>query len=207
MSASVILRRAAAGLGLMGFSLFLAYNTYKEAMRAFDPLPMELRRALKGSFPEALLLFSACFLLSRDLSAKKERGPGTLIPFASYGLVLNIVFFPEGGHYIILHNLALGYFIMFSYLAASFRRFAVNASRGEGVAGPLFNSPFVLRRLKAVSIDLPGFFFSAFTVSIALCGVLVLLQAGQAAKDLADISYFLLLAGLALELCGKGANP
>lgn len=207
MNSGVILKRAAAGLGLMVFSLFLAYNTYKEAMRAFDPLPMELRRALKGSFPEALLLFSACFLLSRELFAKKERGAGTLIPVASYALVLNIFFFTEGGHYILLHNLALGYFIMFSYLAASFRKFAVNAGMGEGVAGPLFNSPFVLKRLKAVSIDLPGFFFSAFTVSIAICGILVILQAGQAAKDLADISYFLLLAGLALELCGKGAKP
>ncbi|MCL4872997.1 hypothetical protein KJ039_02840 [bacterium] len=184
-------KRLAADLGILALSLFLSYNTYKEIMRALSPLSMELRDALKASFPEALLIFATCFLLSRPLFRKKR------MLFLIYGAAVNAFFYLKGGPYLFVHNIGLAWFALLSWAFSAFARLALRTDAGE-------NFPAWAREARRLASDLPGVFFFLFFISIASCGALAVLQHGPAAKTLADVSYFLLLSGLITEFFGPG---
>lgn len=187
MSARLLIKRLAAELGILALSLFLAYNTYKEVMRALSPLSMELRGALKDSFPEALLIFATCSLLSRPLFSKRR------LLLLIYGVAVNAYFYLKGGHYLFVHNIAIAYFILLSWTFAALPGLAPGTDAGE-------NLPAWAREARKLTSDLPSVFFFLFFISIPLCGALAVLQHDSAAKSLADVSYFLLLSGLASEL-------
>lgn len=191
MKTRMPMRRLAADLGILALSLFLSYNTYKEIMRALSPLSMELRDALKSSFPEALLVFAACLLLSRPFFSKR------LMPFLIYGAAANAFFYPKGSHYLFVHNIALAWFALLSWAFSAFARLAPGMDAGE-------NFPAWAREARRLPSDLPGVFFFLFFISIVSCGALAILQHDPAAKTLADVSYFLLLSWLATELFSPG---
>ncbi len=200
MRPATIFKKAAAGLGLFAMSLFLAYNTYKEVMRSWEPLTTEVRQALKGTFPVAMLIFSACLALSVLLTRKKESRRGALLLIIFYGAAANAFFYLKGGHYISLHNIALSYFALFSYAASVVPGSLRSAERGRGLAGAMSSQHPAAMLVKRIALDLPGAFFSGFIVLMAACGALVLMQQDSAAKDLAEAAYFFLLAGIVAEL-------
>ncbi|GEM_PF-6110046 len=197
MSARAAVKRLAADLGILILSLFLGYNTYKEIMSSLSPLTMELRGELKGSFPEALLIFAACSILARQFLKIKALG-SWLLPLL-YGIAVNAFFYPEGGHYLFLHSIAIVYFVILSSAAAYLSRLGPGAWAGKGVSGGA---------LERFAADPSSAFFALFFISMASCGALVVFEHDDAARKVADVSYFLLLAGLATELYdpkrGKG---
>lgn len=178
--------------GLMWASLSLSYSSYKEYMRGmYNTLPSELRIAIKATFPLAVLIFVALFVLYGIGRDKKDNYPSFrqyVVIFCFHVLCINFIFLSKGMSILIVQNLAILYFVIFLFIWGGMMRFA-----GEML-------PPIIKEYSFDKSKLSHKFIIGFMILLMLCAFLLIFKQEKAAENLANIAYFLLVIGVGIEV-------
>ncbi len=207
--------------GLLWGALSLAYNSYKEYMRGYDPLSMAIRDSIKATFPWPILVFVALYIVY-GIGRKRDGYPS----FWQYGImfflqfiVINLLIF-KGIHVIIPLNLSLPYFAILLLVWRGFKRFIfIDTSKiAREFIPPIIYHQFErnLPQLRAYFSEvferhkprIKGYFkekpsapfIIAFMVMLIFCALLLIIKQEGMAEDLANIAYFSLVTGVGIEV-------
>lgn len=195
--------------GLMLISLVLSYNTYKEYLKwSFDIFPVELKIAIKATFPLAIFVFLTLYILQSIWRGRKNESLSLnqyIIIFLLQAIIINIIFFSKGIDILIALNLALLYFAVFILIWAVIKRVIVVDAViwSEELLPPIIyrylhrNMPRIRAYLKQKPSAL---FIIGFMFLLIICAILLILKLERIAEELANIAYFSLVIGVGIEV-------
>lgn len=117
----LIILRTIINANLMLISLTLSYNSYKEYVRGPNNIyhfPVELKVAIKSTFPLTIWIFSILFFFCNTLLWRNTKDSSLYIVryfiiFASQGIILSYIFLQSGIAILIVQNLAIVYLALF----------------------------------------------------------------------------------------------
>ena len=208
--------------GILWGALSLAYNSYKEYMREYDPLSMAIRDSIKAMFPLAILIFVILYILY-GIGRKGDGYPSFkqyVIIFFLQFIIINPLVFHKGSHIIIPSNLSLLYFAILLFVWGGFKRFIfIETSKlARELIPPIIYHQFErnlpqLRgyfyevfernkpRIKAYFKEKPSApFIIAFMSMLIFCAFLLIIKQEEMAEDLANIAYFSIVIGVGIEV-------
>src|SRR3990170_4186701 len=175
----LIILRTVIHANLLLASLILSYNSYKEYARGPNNIyhfPVELKVAIKTTFPLAIGMFGLLYFICNALLWRNKKDSSLYIwryciIITSQGIILNLVFVQSGIAILIVQNLALIYFALFIMSWHSINRLEVAIEKAS--AG----------------------FLLGFIILLLICAFLLLFKQEKIAKELANIAYLLLVIG------------
>jgi len=179
----LIILRTVIHANLLLASLILSYNSYKEYARGPNNIyhfPVELKVAIKTTFPLAIGMFGLLYFICNALLWRNKKDSSLYIwryciIITSQGIILNLVFVQSGIAILIVQNLALIYFALFIMSWHSINRLEVAIEKAS--AG----------------------FLLGFIILLVICAFLLLFKQEKIAKELANIAYLLLVIGVGRE--------
>lgn len=212
LKAAAVLRNALAHSVFFLIALILAYNTYKEYLRGWDAeylIRPEFKALMKASFPWAVLIFFAVYLLHNLLiRGKKNEGSngwsGRMVLF--YAFIANLAFISSGEHVLAIQNISILYFSFFLIVWSRARNISIDLSPIGSIRFKLpdidFKKIFMIVAFSGVlvkKVDLSSFFIKAFGFLMFMCAALLCFGAEKLAERLGNLAYFSIAAGIAIE--------
>lgn len=213
LKAAAVLRNALAHSVFFIIALILAYNTYKEYLRGWDGeylIRPEFKALMKASFPWAVLIFFAVYLLHnliiRGKKSESSNGwSGRMVLF--YAFIANFAFISSGQHVLAIQNISILYFSFFLIVWSRARNISIDLSPIDSMKGELldmdFKKTFKLLAVwfrKLVNEDrLSSFLIKSFGVLMFVCAALLCFGADKLAERLGNLAYFSIAAGIAIE--------
>lgn len=192
--------------GFMWASLALSYNTFKEHIRKSNDniFPLELKQAIKATFPLTVIIFTALFIILNIWVAKKEKYISVrqyAVIFIIQAIIMNLIFFSKGNHILIVQNLAFFYLAVILVVWNGIREFTVI----DTAHWPKEFIPPIVYRLTR---DIPApfkqkpsaFFVKGFITVAVICAFLSLFKQIKVVRELANIAYFLVVIGAGIEM-------
>lgn len=190
--------------GFMWASLALSYNSYKEYIRGYENniFPLEVKDAIKASFPLTIIMFVVLFIILsiwRDKKGYYNIRQYAVI-FVIQAIIMNLIFFSKGNHILIVQNLAFFYLAVILVVWNGIREFTV-IDTAHWLKE--FIPPIVYRLTRDIPASFKqkpsAFFVKGFITVAVICAVLSLFKQIKAVKELANIAYFLIVIGVSIE--------
>lgn len=189
-------------------ALALGYNSYKEYSRNFmEPLGVELKDAIKATFPTALFTFPGLYFASSVL----ERAGGIflgkrmyLYMIVSEALLLNVYYYQKGIDVLIPVNLSIMYFIVLLAVSVGMVKLVnSNLDSFEEMIRPFMIRLGVNIRIKSLQENLKKNFSYAFIIAFAYAlsagAFLVLIGEEKFSEVLSEFALFALLIAMLIE--------
>ncbi len=195
--------------GLLWAALALGYNSYKEFMRAFEPLARAVRDSITATFPWAILIFSSLYFI---FSIRRKIGGIFLTTWQYlyiiifYAILLNLIFFSKGRDVLIPINLTIVYFVILLLPGIVLTRYVNNIEnliKAQDWLPPIIYRFLTskLPRAQAYIKEKPSApFIIAFMALLVICAFLLIFKSEKMAEQVANIAYFSLVIGVGIEI-------
>jgi len=192
-------------------ALTLGYNTYKEFVKEFMPFADSTKDAIKGTFPWIMTLSTALYILFFT----QKRSKGIILGPLGYAAVIvlqaaitNLLLNSSTRDVVIPVNLATIYFA--AIIAAVLGLKAMIKVELKPPDSSEWLPPALERFLRAKLPPLIDYIkkrpssslIGGFTLLLAFSALLLLFKEERLAEALAEVSYFMLLIGLGMEIYG-----
>lgn len=179
-------------------SLILAYNTFKEYVRGPEDnaFPLELKVAIKATFPWALLIFMFLFLMLGILSSRKSIYPTFKqysLLIVLYAFLVNIILFSERIGVFVALNLSSIYLLLILLALLLMAKIPPEIKKYYMVRVDVKWNHINWNNVKLNDV----FFYSNFLILLMLC---TFLNGKMIATALQNVAYLMLVVGVGVKI-------